>query len=79
MVVGDTEILFGGRGGHIQVHGHTVSRRHARILRADGGLWIEDLGGGAGVQVNGQPVERAELHNGDRIEVGDTLLTIWAE
>jgi hypothetical protein len=51
-----------------------VSRRHAEVRYADGKVGIVDLGSTNGVVVNGKPVERAELHDGDRVDVASTTL-----
>ena len=50
--------------------GVLVSRMHARISAGDGSYSIEDLGSANGTQVNGRTVDRASLHDGDRIMVG---------
>lgn len=47
--------------------GHT-SRRHARLLLADGTYWLEDLGSSNGTFVNGTRVtSRVRLASGDRL------------
>jgi ABC-type multidrug transport system ATPase subunit len=51
-----------------------VSWRHARLVRRDGSTWLEDLGSTNATLVNGRPVERHELADGDRILVGNTSL-----
>jgi pSer/pThr/pTyr-binding forkhead associated (FHA) protein len=49
----------------------TVSRRHAE-LRRDGNLVVlEDLGSLNGTYLNRSPVQRAVLHDGDAIWIGD--------
>jgi len=67
---------IGGRHSSIRVPGATLSRQQARIYRADGRVWIEDLGGD-GVWVNGAKVERSPLANRDRIQVGSLELQFW--
>lgn len=49
-----------------------VSMRHCRIFRATTGrrFWIEDLHSDNGTRVNGEPVLRAVLRDGDVIQVG---------
>lgn len=47
-----------------------VSPVHAVIFREDGGLFLEDLGGGSGTLVNRVPVSRKALSDGDRISIG---------
>jgi len=52
-----------------------VSRNHATLLIGDNPEVI-DNGSANGVAVNGQPVDRQVLHSGDKVEVGDTVLTV---
>jgi pSer/pThr/pTyr-binding forkhead associated (FHA) protein len=48
----------------------TVSGRHAEI-RVDGDRYlIADVGSFTGTYVNRQPVDRAELHDGDEVWIG---------
>jgi hypothetical protein len=51
-----------------------VSRRHAAFMRFEDGWAIEDLDSTNGTRLNGQPVRRARLQDGDVIEIGLTLL-----
>src|SRR5262249_51830883 len=56
-----------------------VSRRHARlIVTPDGRVWIEDLGSTNGTFLNGQRVDRAEVHLGDQVRLGTTTLELVA-
>lgn len=50
-----------------------VGRRHAALHLVPGGVEIEDLPLGGPTLVNGSPVSRARLHNGDRIAIGATM------
>jgi pSer/pThr/pTyr-binding forkhead associated (FHA) protein len=55
----------------------TASARHARIVRGDGGYFeLEDIGSTNGVLVDGEPVARLTLQDGDTFVVGDTKFTI---
>ncbi len=64
----------------IRIMDEKVSRRHARIEL----FWdpahklqkvvVRDLGSTNGMTVNGEPVDRAELREGDKIRLGDTIL-----
>lgn len=50
-----------------------VSRQHCRVWR-DGGVWrLRDLGSTNKTFVNGAAVTETELHDGDRIGIGDTV------
>ncbi|MEO1767793.1 ATPase, T2SS/T4P/T4SS family [Thiobacter aerophilum] len=62
-----------GRGRHcaVQLAGWRIGREHARLLRAGGGLYIEDLGQLAGTWVNGARVVRhGPLDFADEIVIG---------
>ena len=55
----------------------TVSRRHAEIVRTDGGYVIRDDGSLNGTYVNAQRVERAALGQGDEIQIGKFRLVFF--
>ena len=68
--IGKTEILIGrAADAQLRLSGREVSRRHCRIAIADEGIFVEDLGSQHGTRVNGKPVRRAILHDGDCLEV----------
>lgn len=51
-----------------------VSRKHARILTEDGGIWIEDLGSSNGTRVNGETIKQKQsLKDGDSISMGPVV------
>jgi hypothetical protein len=49
-----------------------VSPRHAAIHRVRGGFELEDLDSATGTRVNGRPVKRVRLRNGDQVQIGST-------
>jgi ribosomal protein L40E len=53
----------------------TVSRKHAVIVRSNGGFGIQDEGSLNGTFVNKKRVESAELENGDELQIGKYRLT----
>ena len=54
-----------------------VSRHHARIFRAGGGVWLEDLGSRHGCTVNGRRLTRpVPVQVGDRFLVGQVLVQL---
>ncbi|HJL14660.1 MAG TPA: FHA domain-containing protein, partial [Sandaracinaceae bacterium LLY-WYZ-13_1] len=53
-----------------------VSRRHLKIIRTGDTLKLRDLGSGNGTQVNGKKVHQTGLVDGDRIELGETVLVV---
>jgi transcriptional regulator with GAF, ATPase, and Fis domain len=55
-----------------------MSSAHARLLCGLGKVVLEDRGSRNGTLVNGQPVERAELEDGDLVEIGRTFFLFRA-
>jgi pSer/pThr/pTyr-binding forkhead associated (FHA) protein len=55
-----------------------ASRHHARIQARRGALVLTDLGSTNGTRVNGVPVTEVVLGQGDRIEIGRTVLLVDA-
>jgi Protein of unknown function (DUF3662)/FHA domain len=66
-------------GCDVQLDDPSVSRRHARISRANSGWLIEDLGSTNGVTVNGASVEREYLSGGEDIELGNVRMRFLAD
>jgi hypothetical protein len=58
------------------IHDSRVSRHHARLHARRGTLVFTDLGSTNGSRVNGSRVAEVVLGEGDRIEVGDTVLVV---
>jgi hypothetical protein len=57
-----------------------VSRRHARFLRANGAVYVEDLGSLTGTRVNGERIDgRRRLREGDLVQIGDYDLALFGE
>ncbi len=75
------ELTIGRQEGNtIRLTERNVSRRHCRLTRQNGHVFIEDLGSYNGVRVNGDRIgERQPVKPGDLIEVGDYDLAIEAE
>lgn len=75
------EITIGRKEGNtIRLTERNVSRRHARIVRANGSVAIEDLGSYNGVRVNGTRIaQRTALTVSDRVQIGDYLIELKAE
>ncbi len=53
-----------------------VSRRHLIVIREGDVLRLRDLGSGNGTQVNGKKIGNVVLTEGDRIELGETVLVV---
>lgn len=72
------EITIGRQEGNtIRLTERNVSRRHARLLRTQGQVTVEDLGSYNGIRVNGEKIAgQTAVHAGDLIQIGDYDLSI---
>jgi pSer/pThr/pTyr-binding forkhead associated (FHA) protein len=70
-----------GRGPEVDiaVPDPAMSKQHACVEWAGGGLRVRDLGSTNGVRVNGELVEIAELAHGDRFELGEHAFQLVLE
>lgn len=62
----------------VQVLVEGVSRLHARLLRDRSDWVVEDLGSRNGTLVNGEPIHRTRLRDGDKIQVGPSTILKFA-
>jgi len=65
-------VLGRSRSCDIRVPDVNVSRRHAEVRQEGATYWIVDLDSMNGTVVNGRPVERERLRDGDTITLGAT-------
>lgn len=74
------EISIGRKEGNtIRLMERNVSRRHARLLRNNGTVFIEDLDSYNGIRINGERINgRYEVKEGDLVEIGDYHLALQA-
>src|SRR5438105_3935205 len=72
------EITIGRKEGNtIRLTERNVSRRHAKLLKQNGAVYIEDLSSYNGIKVNGDRISgRAPINEGDRIQIGDYQLAL---
>jgi len=56
-----------------------VSRRHASLLKVDGGYAVEDNGSLNGIRINDYSVDRVLLGDGDRIGIGSAELVFHCQ
>jgi pSer/pThr/pTyr-binding forkhead associated (FHA) protein/tetratricopeptide (TPR) repeat protein len=74
----EDEITIGRKDGNtIRLEERNVSRVHARLVREDDTLFLEDTGSSFGVRVNGiRVLHRTAIQYGDEIGIGDFVLVI---
>lgn len=59
---------------HLVLEDPDVSRIHARVLLEPEGVVVEDCGSSVGTLVNGDPIDRAVLKDGDVIQLGSAKI-----
>ena len=75
------EITIGRQEGNtIRLTERNVSRRHARLVRLNGHVVVEDLGSYNGTRINGERIAgQSPLKEGDLIQIGDYDLALQTE
>src|SRR5947209_5127518 len=71
-------VLGRGEDCDIQIHEHSVSRKHARIELGNDGYYVADLQSTNGTFVNDMPITHARLHDGDYLRVGNCIYRFLA-
>lgn len=61
---------------NLEVRSPAMSRRHARFERRDDGWYVIDENSATGTYIDGVRVTERRLRDGDKVQVGDTLLTL---
>jgi hypothetical protein len=81
IVTKDGSFLLEGRGpwtvgrsqeNEIVIPDPNVSRKHARLSRADNGYVVEDLGSTNGTLLDGAPIDRERIESGDELTFGQS-------
>ena len=63
----------------LQIESQSASGEHARIVTLGPDSFLEDVGSTNGTRVNGTPVTKHLLRNGDMIEIGNHSLRFVSE
>jgi pSer/pThr/pTyr-binding forkhead associated (FHA) protein len=56
-----------------------VSRKHCRLVFADDGWHVVDMGSLNGIEINGQRKRQAELHEGDTLRIANLKFEVHVE
>jgi pSer/pThr/pTyr-binding forkhead associated (FHA) protein len=75
------ELSIGRKEGNaIRLTERNISRQHARLLKTNGTVVIEDLASYTGVRVNGVRIEApTPVRDGDQVSIGDYKLSVQSE
>ncbi|WP_224365196.1 FHA domain-containing protein [Hyalangium versicolor] len=75
------EITIGRQEGNtIRLTERNVSRRHARLMRLNGHVVVEDLGSSNGTRINGERISgQSQVKDGDLIQIGDYDLALQSD
>lgn len=75
------EITIGRKEGNtIRLTERNVSRRHARVLKVNGGVYVEDVASRYGTKLNGTRISsREKINPGDEVLIGDYKLSVQDE
>jgi pSer/pThr/pTyr-binding forkhead associated (FHA) protein len=77
---GDAIVVGRGPDVTFRLAERNVSRRHARFVRQNGTVFVEDLGSLTGTRVNGERIAgKRKLRDGDLVQIGDYDLAVLAE
>jgi hypothetical protein len=72
-----TEIKVGSDFTNDLILSHPeIALHHFRIVEEKDEIFLEDLGGGSGIKLNGLFVSRGPLHNGDELQAGPYVFHI---
>lgn len=74
LVEGNNYVVGRARENHFVIKDIAVSRQHMRMQCHHGHVIVVDLGSGNGTRVNGNRVQEMTLKDGDRIEIGNSIL-----
>ena len=75
------EITIGRKEGNtIRLTERNVSRKHARLVRQNSSVFIEDLSSYNGIRINGSRIAgRSPVGEGDRVQIGDYQLALKSD
>ncbi len=77
-VAGTTFLIGRSRDCQLRLGSTMVSKLHAAIERREGRNFLKDLGSTNGTMLNGRLLrsKEAEIHDGDRIQIGPVIATV---
>lgn len=77
-LIGEELIIGRSSDADIQVDRESVSRRHARLSRCEGGWQVADLQSTNGTYVNDEPATERQLADGDYLKIGNAIFRFFS-
>jgi pSer/pThr/pTyr-binding forkhead associated (FHA) protein len=79
-VIRDEMTIGRDAGNTIRLTERNVSRRHARLMRQSGSIFVEDLKSFTGVRVNGARINApTAVSEGDQLQIGDYKIRVKSD
>ncbi|HEY2902283.1 MAG TPA: FHA domain-containing protein [Polyangia bacterium] len=79
-VIRDEMTIGRDEGNTIRLTERNVSRKHARLMRQNGSIFVEDLKSFTGVRVNGNKIGALTVVNeGDQLQIGDYKIRVKSD
>ncbi|HXI56276.1 MAG TPA: FHA domain-containing protein [Polyangia bacterium] len=79
-VIRDEMTIGRDAGNTIRLTERNVSRRHARLMRQSGSIFVEDLKSFTGVRVNGAKITApTAVSEGDQLQIGDYKIRVKSD
>ena len=79
-VIRDEMTIGRDEGNTIRLTDRNVSRRHARLMRQNGSIYVEDLKSFTGVRVNGTKIAAATaVSESDQLQIGDYKIRLKSD
>lgn len=69
-------VIGRGRSADLVIAEPTISRAHAAVGHDENGFFVQDLGSTNETHVNGARIDRQEIEDGDRLQLGKLLLDV---
>jgi serine/threonine protein kinase len=78
-LVGASTLIGRGTDCDLVLKAADVSKQHCRLVLEPGKAFVEDLDSVNGTHVNGEAIERCELHDGDLLEIAEHAFRVRLE
>jgi len=79
-IIRDEMTIGRDEGNTIRLTERNVSRRHARLMRQNGSIYVEDLKSFTGIRLNGAKIAAlTAVNDGDQLQIGDYKIRVKSD